>query len=133
MSAKVIPMRTKAAKAKAPAKVDRRPYAHAADTREALLSLHSVLAELNRLNDIGRFRTSGPVTQVSPTALLIWSWEMTEMAEKLRGAAKRVLVASYGLKDARRSDGWRRGQWIGSPTYRTPLERAAEKRRKAAK
>lgn len=123
-------------KAVKPAKVDRRPYKHAADTREALLALHTVLDELS--DGPPRFLPGGlgtgekDVTHFCPSALLIKSWEMTDYAEKLRAAAKRVLVARYGIRSARQFDGWRRGQWIGSPTYRSPLDKLAAAKRRAA-
>ncbi len=117
-------------------KVDRRPYKHAADTRDALLALHRVLEELGEegrpaFMPLGFGVGEKDVTSFCPVSLMIKSWEITEYAEKLRAAARRVMVAKYGLRGARRFDGWRRGQWLGSPTYRNPLEIAAEKRRKA--
>ncbi len=111
-------------------RLDRRPYRHAADMRDALLELHQVLDELGE-NGRPHFMPLGfgtgekNVTGMSPVGLMISSWELTAYAETLRAAARRVLVAEYGLRRARRFDGWKRGQWIGSSTYRPPKARSA--------
>lgn len=141
-------MSATARKKPAPPKADRRPYKEAADMRDGLLALHAAIKEdlgpvvdhahmlysptrAEELTKMDGMKRALDVREIGISPLMVRMWELQMAAEKVRDAAKRVLVAQVGAASARRFDGWRRGQWLGSPTYRNQIEIEREKQRRA--
>jgi hypothetical protein len=90
----------------------RGPYAHVDDLRPALIALEAILDDLGEnahrwdLSACTR-REFGGLPGASFSGILRDANEMVLAGHRLRHACRRVLVAQYGARDARRWDGWK--------------------------
>jgi hypothetical protein len=87
-------------------KSKRGPYTHAADYRDALVELDAALAQADALARWWAHHESGEAARVSASAVLTSANDMIEAMQRVRAAGRRMLVAQYGTRSARRWDGW---------------------------